>query len=452
MKNVDISRNSNTNLINTGILPNPEEEIDISEENQEKELEKDENEEDENKEMKEFIIELIIHTRVMDNREEIKRCICHNHIIDENEKQSQDNDNIYIEKEIIPSIKIPITKQINNQNILNQQNNEESSGNFYIKMNDLAKSLLKLGFPASGSMFNIFINSADNYIFFGAEPFDNKTILYSYMLEPNKDIIKIKLINYLQKKMLDGYTNSIINTYFRKPIQKKAPSLDLQSKIFSPSMTNLEYFNEGSDNEDSSQSISSNLGLDENSEKNKINENKKKNFRNMSDSHKRERKIGYIIEKVYAWRKLYNGFKDEKNKYVKYSLDKAAEQVGVSKKSLDDYLLQLRLGRNYRFDFDENKYKKIGVLRDFVKKAYEKDETKVKKKRYNKKSKKNDEKKIENIIIKDDNKKDDKKITKENLKEKEIKNTLGDLDLKKSNSKGNSKSISLIGKKRKIQK
>ena len=273
------------------------------------------------------------------------------------------------------------------------------------------------------------------------------------MLEPNKDIIKIKLINYLSKKMLDGYTNSIINTYFRKPIQKKTPSLDLQSKIFSPSMTNSEYFNEGSDNEDSSQSLSSNLlCLDENSDKNKINEKKKKNFRNMSDSHKRERKIGYIIEKVYAWRKLYNGFKDDKNKYVKYSLDKAAEQVGVSKKSLDDYLLQLRLGRNYRFDFDENKYKKIGVLRDFVKKAFEKDETKVKKKRYNKKSKKNDEKKIENIIIKDDNKKDDKKITKENLKEKEIKNTLGDLDLKKSNSKGNSKSISLIGKKRKIQK
>ena len=337
MKNVDISRNSNTNLINTGILPNPEEEIDISEENQEKELEKDENEEDENKEMKEFIIELIIHTRVMDNREEIKRCICHNHIIDENEKQSQDYDNIYIEKEIIPSIEIPITKQINNLNILNQQNNEESSNNFYIKMNDLAKSLLKLGFPASGSMFNIFINSANIYIFFGAEPFDNKTILYSYMLEPNKDIIKIKLINYLSKKMLDGYTNSIINTYFRKPIQKKTPSLNLQSKIFSPSMTNLEYFNEGSDNEDSSQSLSSNLlCLDENSDKNKINEKKKKNFRNMSDSHKRERKIGYIIEKVYAWRKLYNGFKDEKNKYVKYSLDKAAEQVGVSKKSLDD--------------------------------------------------------------------------------------------------------------------
>ena len=110
MKNVDISRNSNTNLINTGILSNLEEEIDISEENQEKELEKDENEEDENKEMKEFIIELIIHIRVMDNREEIKRCICHNHIIDENEKQSQDYDNIYIEKEIIPSIEIPITK------------------------------------------------------------------------------------------------------------------------------------------------------------------------------------------------------------------------------------------------------------------------------------------------------------------------------------------------------
>lgn len=31
--------------------------------------------------MREFTIELIIHTKVMDNREEIKKCICHNHII-----------------------------------------------------------------------------------------------------------------------------------------------------------------------------------------------------------------------------------------------------------------------------------------------------------------------------------------------------------------------------------
>ena len=200
----DNSDDINNKMVNIEISPDPEEEEEISEQNQDKNEneENEENEEDENIESKEFTIELIIHTRVMDNREEIKRCICRNHIIlDEKEnKDSEENENIYIEKEIIPSIKIPITKLKNNQNLLNQNNDKESSDNFYIKMNDLSKSLLKLGFPASGSMFNIFIDSADNYIYFGTEPFDNKTILYSFMLEPNTDLIRIQLINYLQKK------------------------------------------------------------------------------------------------------------------------------------------------------------------------------------------------------------------------------------------------------------
>ena len=453
----DNSDDTNNKMVNIEISPDPEEEEEISEQNQDKNEneENEENEEDENIEIKEFTIELIIHTRVMDNREEIKRCICRNHIIlDEKEnKDSEENENIYIEKEIIPSIKIPITKLKNNQNLLNQNNDKESSDNFYIKMNDLSKSLLKLGFPASGSMFNIFIDSADNYIYFGTEPFDNKTILYSFMLEPNTDLIRIQLINYLQKKMLDGYTNSIINTYFRKPIQKKTQSLDLKPKIFSPSMTNLEYYNEGSDNEEFSQSLSSKNSYkeeEENLPKNTNNDKKKKIFGSMTDSHKRERKIGYIIEKVYSWRKLYNGYKNEKNKFVKYSLDRAAEKVGVSKKSLDDYLLQLRLGRKYGFDFDANKYNKIGVLRDFVKQKKDQEIAqgqKIVKKRNIKKRKKI---KNKNEDKKEDNKKEDNNIKKENeiIKTKENK-FLEDLDLKKNTSKRSIKNINFIGKKRK---
>lgn len=36
-------------------------------------------------------------------------------------------------------------------------------------------------------------------------------------------------------------------------------------------------------------------------------------------------------------------------------LEKAANEVGISKKTLDDYLLQIRCGKKYGFDF--NKYK-----------------------------------------------------------------------------------------------
>ena len=73
------------------------------------------------------------------------------------------------------------------------------------------------------------------------------------------------------------------------------------------------------------------------------------------------------MEKVNAWRRLYNGFYNENGEYTRYSLDQAAKMVGISKKSLDDYLLQLRLGRKYGFNFNQNKTKKVGILRAFVK-------------------------------------------------------------------------------------
>jgi len=222
--------------------------------------------------------------------------------------------------------------------------NLESSDKLYIKLNDLTKSLQKLGFPLSGSKINIFINYTNKYVYFGTETLDDKNILYSYMLEPTKDIIKMKIINYIQKRMLDGYNNSIINTYFRKPIKKVLPSLEVKTKIFTPSMTNLEYYADSSDNEEESSFFSSNISYNNNKDSNNImdkdvenGENKKKlKFGKMSDSQKRERKIGYIREKVYAWRKLYNGYKDERNNYYKYSLDNSAEKIYVSKKNLDD--------------------------------------------------------------------------------------------------------------------
>jgi hypothetical protein len=53
---------------------------------------------------------------------------------------------------------------------------------------------------------------------------------------------------------------------------------------------------------------------------------------------------------VSLWRKLYNGVVRD-GTLVRYSLEDAAVKVDVSKKSLDDYLLQLRFGKKYEFDF-----------------------------------------------------------------------------------------------------
>ena len=64
----------------------------------------------------------------------------------------------------------------------------------------------------------------------------------------------------------------------------------------------------------------------------------------------KERTIDDIIQKVSLWRKLYNGVL-QNGKLVRCTLEEAADKVEVSKKSLDDYLLQIRFGKKYNFDF-----------------------------------------------------------------------------------------------------
>lgn len=55
----------------------------------------------------------------------------------------------------------------------------------------------------------------------------------------------------------------------------------------------------------------------------------------------------------------------------RWSLEDAAAKVKVSKKSLDDYLLQLRFGKKFGFDFEKHRDSKVGVLRSFVKEQKE---------------------------------------------------------------------------------
>lgn len=85
--------------------------------------------------------------------------------------------------------------------------------------------------------------------------------------------------------------------------------------------------------------IQSQMGLPSDKAKRQA-EKKRKNYR--EPRRPKERKIGYIIEKVSKWRKLYNGVKNDENNLIKMSLEEAAGKVGICKKSLDDYLLQIR--------------------------------------------------------------------------------------------------------------
>ena len=57
----------------------------------------------------------------------------------------------------------------------------------------------------------------------------------------------------------------------------------------------------------------------------------------------KERKIGQIMDIVIQWRKMYHGYVDPvTGSVVKMSLEASAAQLGMYKKSLDDYLLHIR--------------------------------------------------------------------------------------------------------------
>jgi hypothetical protein len=84
----------------------------------------------------------------------------------------------------------------------------------------------------------------------------------------------------------------------------------------------------------------------------------------------KERKIGEVLDLVLKWRKLYSGIRDPRTgQIVKLSLDDAAKRVGVAKKSLDDYLLQIRSAKKSGFNFQEHYNERVGVLRSYVKKT-----------------------------------------------------------------------------------
>lgn len=222
------------------------------------------------------------------------------------------DEDICICSNIVP---IPDNKNIfyEKEIIPNLEINLDLDGKF--KLMDIITRLKILGYPLTGSMLSVYLIDSEDYVLMGSDPLDNNIVL-SFEDFCN-GIIKIRSLSYIDEKFLLQPFNNTNNL---------PPKFG--SSSFRITRTNSIY---------------------------------KKSKRT------KERKIGYIIEKVNTWRKLYNGFYDENGKFTKYSLDDAAKIIGISKKSLDDYLLQLRLGRKYGFDFNSNKNVNVGLLRSFVK-------------------------------------------------------------------------------------
>ncbi|KAL4482134.1 hypothetical protein ABPG72_014947 [Tetrahymena utriculariae] len=105
------------------------------------------------------------------------------------------------------------------------------------------------------------------------------------------------------------------------------------------------------------------------------NEQQTKNHKHIPrEKRVKERQISYVKGKVDEWRNLYdNGFTNSRGEIEKVNLDVAAQIVGLSRKTLDDYYAQLRKAQKYGFDFDTNSSEKMGTLRKYVKKMSEKD-------------------------------------------------------------------------------
>ena len=95
-----------------------------------------------------------------------------------------------------------------------------------------------------------------------------------------------------------------------------------------------------------------------------------------------EKKIGYIIKKVFYW-KGYRKYTDNK-----MSLIEAADHVGLSKKTLDEYFNQIKEGTKYNFDFNKHKKDKVNILRGYVKKMNNNNIDKIKKVKVKNKDKK----------------------------------------------------------------
>ncbi len=83
-----------------------------------------------------------------------------------------------------------------------------------------------------------------------------------------------------------------------------------------------------------------------------------------------ERKIGEVIDALMKWKRLFTyGTADNEGRTVRCTRQEAARVVSIPKKTLDDYSFQIRLGKRNGFDFDMHCREKIGVLRDFNRKA-----------------------------------------------------------------------------------
>jgi len=252
--------------------------------------------------------------------------------LDKEKEKSKERDFITLQAKITLSYSYCKGEQnLEQVPLLVKSNLNDERKNLYFTINDLTNEInLNLGnkMNLKDKAISYYDNVLNVYIYCGIFPIKNQIII------PINQIIRENLENKIEEELIEVLK--------KQKIDIKLKVRNIQSKL---NLLKMELIEENQTN------------LDEHNQNQNISSEAKRS---------KERKIGYVIEKVFLWRKLYNGFTDDSGTFVKLTLEEAAERVGIAKKSLDDYLIQLRIGKSNGFNFNEHKNDKVGVLRSFV--------------------------------------------------------------------------------------
>ena len=230
--------------------------------------------------------------------------IIYNHIY-----ENKNNKKIIVKPEEIKEDKEKLNLEIP---IFQEGNQPYTSNEYYINANDLIQLLKEKGYPITSSILYIY---DENTINCDALISDKDIIKLSQI---KNNTIKLKLNTYIDNKLIDD-TFSILKKCFT-PQENTSQSLD--NSLISNNMKNTEL-------------------------------------------NKRTRKIGEVVKIVYSQRKFFNGYYNDEGETVKYNLEEASKKVNIKRKTLDDYLKQLRKAREKGFDFNKHKNESIAFLRSF---------------------------------------------------------------------------------------
>jgi len=239
-----------------------------------------------------------------------------------------DNTRNYLVDVVLQFIPKNERELIPNQKLQLKANNE-------IDLGDLMKTLKMKGFPIDQTMISYYSPTLDLFVYCGTEPLPPRTYL------PAREIR-------------------------RTPDNKNQIQLRLRQTSQSSTMISENFVEFGNPMKIETQDI---LPSHQNGSSDVTGGSKHKRTK--------ERRIGEILHKVCLWRRLYNGYTDPSSgETLKMSLEDSARKVGISKKSLDDYLLQIRFGKKFGFNFNDHANDRVGVLRAYVKRFKSKSQDK----------------------------------------------------------------------------